>query len=165
MKNNGGVYFVPAFVGLFSPHWDITARGTIVGLTRGSDRAHITRAVLESIAFQSLDVFKAMEADSKVNLSSLRVDGGASKNNLLMQFQADILNIECVRPKIEETTALGAAYAAGLAVDYWHDFQELREKWVVERVFIPNMGNEERTQYIHFWNKAIMKAKAWMDPS
>jgi glycerol kinase len=165
VKNNGGVYFVPAFVGLFSPHWDITARGTIVGLTRGSDKAYITRAVLESIAFQSLDVFKAMEVDSKVNISSLRVDGGASKNNLLMQFQADILGIECVRPKIEETTALGAAYAAGLAVNFWDDFEELRKKWAVDRVFNPNMVDEERTKLIHFWNKAVMKAKAWIDPS
>ena len=164
VTDNGGVYFVPAFVGLFSPHWDISARGTLVGLTRGSDKAHITRAVLESIAFQSFDVFKAMETDSKVRLSSLRVDGGASKNNLLMQFQADILGIECVRPKIEETTALGAAYAAGLAVGYWQNLTELRDKWAVDRIFSPEMAAGERDNFLHYWNKAVEKAKGWMDP-
>ncbi|MHA1976744.1 MAG: glycerol kinase GlpK [Candidatus Hodarchaeales archaeon] len=164
VKTSGGVYFVPAFVGLFSPHWDVTARGTLVGLTRGSDKAHITRAVLESIAFQTLDVFKAMELDSKVHLSSLRVDGGASKNNLLMQFQADILACECVRPKIEETTALGAAYAAGLAVGYWQNLEELREKWAIDKVFSPKMGVEERNNLLHYWNKAVGKAKGWIDP-
>ncbi len=163
VTDNGGVYFVPAFVGLFSPHWDVTARGTMVGLTRGSDKAHITRAVLESIAFQSVDVFNAMEVDSKVKLTSLRVDGGASKNNFLMQFQADILGIECVRPKIEETTALGAAYAAGLAVGFWHDLHELKEKWVIDRVFNPRMNEKDRNQYLHYWNKAITKAKGWIE--
>lgn len=163
VPNNGGVYFVPAFVGLFSPHWDNTARGTLVGLTRGSGRAHIARAVLESIAFQSLDVFRAMENDSGIKLRSLRVDGGASRNNLLMQFQADLLNIECVRPKIEETTALGAAYAAGLAVDFWEDIDDLREKWVVDRIFKPQMDENQRNNMIHYWNKAIEKAKGWIE--
>lgn len=163
VSDNGGVYFVPAFVGLFSPHWDVTARGTLVGLTRGSNRAHITRAVLESIAFQSFDVFNAMETDSGIKLQSLRVDGGASKNNLLMQFQADLLRIECVRPKIEETTALGAAYAAGLAVEFWKNIDELREKWVVDRVFKPQMDEKQRNQMIHYWNKAIEKAKGWLE--
>ncbi len=165
VTDNGGVYFVPAFVGLFSPHWDVTARGTVLGLTRGSDKAHITRAVLESIAFQSYDVFRAMEVDSKVQLTSLRVDGGASKNNLLMQFQADILGIECVRPKIEETTALGAAFAAGLAVGFWKDLNELKEKWAIDRVFSPKMEEKERTNHLHYWNKAIQKAKAWIESS
>jgi glycerol kinase len=163
VPDNGGVYFVPAFVGLFSPHWDVSARGTLVGLTRGSGRAHITRAVLESIAFQSYDVFRAMETDSGIKLQSLRVDGGASKNNLLMQFQADLLKIECVRPKIEETTALGAAYAAGLAVEYWENIDELREKWVVDRIFKPQMDEKHRNQMIHYWNKAIDKAKGWIE--
>lgn len=163
VEDNGGVYFVPAFVGLFSPHWDVTARGTIVGLTRGSNRAHITRAVLESIAFQSLDVFSAMETDSGIELQSLRVDGGASKNNLLMQFQADLLNIECVRPKIEETTALGAVYAAGLAVGFWENVDELREKWAVDRVFKPQMDEERRNEMINCWNRAIAKAKGWIE--
>ncbi len=162
VADNGGVYFVPAFVGLFAPHWDTTARGTLVGLTRGSSRAHITRAVLESIAFQSLDVFHAMEKDSGIKLQSLRVDGGASKNNLLMQIQADLLNIECVRPQIEETTALGAAYSAGLAVGLW-DLNELREKWIVDRVFTPQMNEEKRQKMTFLWNKAIEKAKGWIE--
>ena len=162
VTDNGGVYFVPAFVGLFAPHWDITARGTLVGLTRGSNRAHITRAVLESIAFQSLDVFRAMETDSHIKLQNLRVDGGASKNNLLMQIQADLLNIECVRPKIEETTALGAAYSAGLAVGFW-DLGELRKKWMVDRVFKPQLDEKRREEMIFFWKKAIEKAKGWIE--
>ncbi|MFX0210088.1 MAG: FGGY family carbohydrate kinase, partial [Candidatus Hodarchaeota archaeon] len=161
--DNGGVYFVPAFVGLFAPHWDTTARGTLVGLTRGSNRGHITRAVLESIAFQSLDVFHAMEMDSGIKLKSLRVDGGASKNNLLMQIQADLLNIECIRPKIEETTVLGAVYAAGLAVDFWENIDELREKWEIDRVFKPCMDEERRQELIYYWNKAITKAKGWIE--
>lgn len=163
VKDNGGVYFVPAFVGLFSPHWDVTARGTIVGLTRGSNRAHIARAVLESIAFQSLDVFQAMEKDSGIKLRSLRVDGGASKNNLLMQIQSDLLGIECIRPKIEETTALGAAYAAGLAVGIWQNLDELREKWVIDHRFTPEMDDSKRKNLIYYWNKAILKAKGWID--
>ncbi|MFX0087826.1 MAG: glycerol kinase GlpK [Candidatus Hodarchaeota archaeon] len=163
VSDNGGVYFVPAFVGLFSPHWDSTARGILVGLTRGSNRAHITRAALESIAFQSFDVFRAMESDSGLKLHSLRVDGGASKNNFLMQFQADLLKIECIRPKIEETTALGAAYAAGLAVKFWENIDELREKWFVDRIFKPQMDEKQRNMMIHYWNKAIEKAKGWLE--
>jgi glycerol kinase len=163
VPSNGGVYFVPAFVGLFSPHWDITARGTLVGLTRGSNRGHIARAALESIAFQSHDVFRAMEADSGIKLESLRVDGGASKNNFLVQFQADLLGIECIRPKVEETTALGAAYAAGLAVDFWKNIGELREKWAIDRTFKPQMAEEQRQKMIYFWKKAIIKAKGWIE--
>ena len=163
VKDNGGVYFVPAFVGLFSPHWDITARGTLVGLTRGSNKAHITRAVLESIAYQSMDVFHAMEVDSGVKLENLRVDGGASKNNLLVQFQADILGIECIRPKIEETTALGAAYAAGLAVGYWENLEELRSKWAVDKRFTPSMEEKEKEILLHYWKKAVSKAKGWIE--
>ncbi|MHA1214809.1 MAG: glycerol kinase GlpK [Candidatus Hodarchaeales archaeon] len=163
VSDNGGVYFVPAFVGLFSPHWDVTARGTIVGLTRGSNKAHITRATLESIALQSLDVFQAMEKDSGIKLKSLRVDGGASKNNLLMQIQADLLQIECIRPKIEETTALGSAFAAGLAVGFWDGLSELREKWEVDRVFTPSVDEEARNKMIHYWRKAIEKSKGWIE--
>ncbi len=162
VNDNGGVYFVPAFVGLFSPHWDATARGVILGLTRGSNKAHITRAVLESIAYQSFDVFHAMEIDSKVKLQNLRVDGGASKNNLLIQFQSDILGIECIRPKIEETTALGAAYAAGLAVGYWDNLQELKENWQIDRTFSPQMTSEKRFQLLSNWNRAVSKAKGWV---
>ena len=164
VNDNGGVYFVPAFVGLFSPHWDVTARGTLVGLTRGSTKAHITRAVLESIAFQSMDVFNAMESDSGVKLESLRVDGGASKNDLLIQFQADILGIECIRPKIEETTALGAAFAAGLAVEYWQNIEELRDKWIIDKIFKPKMDDARQKELLHYWGKAISKAKDWIDP-
>ena len=163
VTDNGGVYFVPAFVGLFSPYWDVSARGTLVGLTRGSGKAHITRAVLESIAYQSLDVFQAMEIDSGVKLESLRVDGGASKNNLLIQFQADILGIECIRPKIEETTALGAAYAAGLAVGFWEDLTELRSKWAVDKKFTPNMAERKRNELLKYWKKAITKSKGWIE--
>ncbi|MFW9777219.1 MAG: glycerol kinase GlpK [Candidatus Heimdallarchaeota archaeon] len=163
VPDNGGVYFVPAFVGLFSPYWDTTARGTLVGLTRGSNRAHIARAVLESIAFQSYDVFRAMEEDSGLKLESLRVDGGASKNNLLMQIQADLLGIECIRPKIEETTALGAAFAAGLAIGYWDSLEELRNTWVIDEVFKPKMDSQKRQEMIHFWNKAVSRAKGWVD--
>ncbi|MFX0013078.1 MAG: glycerol kinase GlpK [Promethearchaeota archaeon] len=162
VADNGGVYFVPAFVGLFAPHWDSTARGTLIGLTRGSNRAHITRAVIESIAFQSFDVFHAMEIDSDIKLQSLRVDGGASKNNLLMQFQADLLDIECIRPKIEETTALGAAFSAGIAVDFW-DLNDLREKWLIDRIFQPKMNSERRDELIYFWKKAVSKAKGWIE--
>jgi glycerol kinase len=163
VSDNGGVYFVPAFVGLFAPYWDTTARGTIVGLTRGSNRGHITRAVLESIAFQSADVFQAMERDSGIKLHSLRVDGGASKNDLLMQIQADLLGIECIRPRIEETTALGAAYAAGLAVDFWRNLDELREKWVIDQIFKPKITEKHRQEMNYYWHKAIEKAKGWIE--
>ncbi|MFW9994738.1 MAG: glycerol kinase GlpK [Candidatus Odinarchaeota archaeon] len=162
VDDNGGVYFVPAFVGLFSPYWDPTARGTVVGLTRGSNRAHLTRAVLESIAFQSFDVFNAMEKDSGIKLKSLRVDGGASKNDLLMQIQADLLGIECIRPKIEETTALGAAFAAGLATGYWKNIEELREKWSVDRRYVPTINDQLREKMITEWHRAVEKAKGWL---
>ncbi len=161
VSDNGGVYFVPAFVGLFSPYWDASARGTIVGLTRGSNRAHIARAVLESIAFQSLDVFDAMEKDSGIKLRSLKVDGGASSDNLLMQIQADLLGIECVRPVVKETTALGAAYAAGLAAGYWETIDELKEKWSVDRVFKPSMNPEKRDVLIRDWHRAVERSRGW----
>ncbi len=163
VSDNGGVYFVPAFVGLFSPHWDISARGAIVGLTRGSNKAHIARAALESIAFQSYDVFKAMEKDSGISLKSLRVDGGASKNDFLMQFQADLLGIDCIRPKIEETTVLGATYAAGLAVNYWSNIEELRKGWSIDRVFSSKIDESSRADIVHLWHKAIGKSKGWVE--
>ncbi|MFM8221934.1 MAG: FGGY family carbohydrate kinase, partial [Planctomycetaceae bacterium] len=139
VPDTGGVYFVPAFVGLGAPWWNPTARGAIVGLTRGTGREHIARAALESIAWQTLDVLQAMERDAGVALSQLQVDGGASRNNLLMQFQADLLGIPVVRPTVTETTALGAAYLAGLAVGVWPDAQALAAQWQVERRFEPRM--------------------------
>jgi glycerol kinase len=139
VKDNGGVYLVPAFAGLGAPHWDQYARGSISGLTRGSTAGHIARAALEGIAFQVADVLSAMEADSKIKLKELRVDGGASANNVLMQFQADLLDVPVVRPKIQETTALGAAYLAGLAVGYWKNQAEIAKQWQVDRTFEPAM--------------------------
>ena len=132
VPDNGGVYFVPAFAGLGSPHWDPYARGTIIGLTRGTSAAHIARAALESIAYQTADVVHAMESDAGIKLSELRVDGGATRNDLLMQFQADVLGVRVVRPKISETTALGAAYLAGLAVGYWKDADEIDAQWRID---------------------------------
>ena len=140
VPDNGGVYFVPAFVGLGAPYWDSYARGAIVGLTRGSKGAHIARAALESIAYQTADVIDAMRQDSGLDLSELRVDGGASRNNLLMQFQADILGVPVVRPKITETTALGAAYLAGLAVGFWESQEEIVQQWQVEKRFEPQLA-------------------------
>ncbi len=161
VPDSGGVCLVPAFVGLGAPHWDSYARGTIIGLTRGSTRAHIARAALEAIAFQSAEVLDAMQRDSGVALSELRVDGGASHNNLLMQFQADILGVPVVRPKITETTALGAAYLAGLAVGYWRSVDELRAQWQVDRVFEPAMSTDERAAKMARWQKAVGRAGHW----
>jgi glycerol kinase len=138
--DNGGVYFVPAFVGLGAPYWDSYARGTIVGLSRGSTAAHIARAALESIAYQTADVIDAMRQDSKLYLCELRVDGGASRNDLLMQFQADVLGVPVVRPKVTETTALGAAYLAGLAVGYWESEQEIVQLWQMDKRFEPTIS-------------------------
>lgn len=151
------VYLVPAFVGLGAPYWDSYARGTITGLSRGSTAAHIARAALESIAFQTADVLEAMKQDSEIEILELRVDGGASQNDLLMQFQADLLGIPVVRPKVTETTALGAAYLAGLAVDYWKNQQELKRLWQMEKRFEPNMSKEKREQLREGWKRAIAK--------
>jgi glycerol kinase len=154
VADNGGVYFVPAFVGLGAPYWDSYARGTIVGLSRGATAAHIARAALESIAHQTVDVMDAMRQDSQVALSELRVDGGAARNDLLMQFQADVLGVPVVRPMVTETTALGAAYLAGLAVGYWADESEITRLWQVERRFEP--GNaDRRQQWREQWRRAI----------
>ena len=155
--DNGGVYLVPAFTGLGAPHWDMYARGTITGLTRGTNRYHIIRAALESIAFQTRDVLAAMIADTGAPLSSLKVDGGASANNLLMQFQADIIGVPVCRPKVRETTALGAAYLAGLAVDVWQSAEEIRQSQIIERVYEPTLPKEERDRLLSGWNHALGK--------
>jgi len=163
VKSNDGVYFVPAFVGLGAPYWDPNARGAIVGLTRGSTKAHFARAALEAMAYQSRDVLDAMQADSGVTLSSLRVDGGATANNLMMQFQSDLLDVRVLRPVVQETTALGAAYLAGLAVDYWTDFRDLSRNWVLDREFAPQMSIAERDQLYGGWKKAVKCAQHWVE--
>ena len=155
VKDNDGVYLVPAFVGLGAPHWNQDARGTITGLTRGSTAGHIARAAIESIAYQTFDVLKAMEADSGINIKELRVDGGATENNLLMQFQSDVLNTTVIRPIITETTALGAAYLAGLAVGVWENIEALQTQWQIDKKFTPTMKVEERNALVEGWNKAI----------
>ena len=162
VPDNGGVYLVPGFVGLGAPHWDPYARGTIVGLTRGSTSAHIARAALEGIAYQVADILLAMTADSGVKLAELRVDGGASKNNLLMQFQADILGIPVVRPSDTETTALGSAYLAALAVGYYKTLEEVAAHWAMDRTFEPKMSADQRQKLQSEWNKALGRAKGWI---
>jgi glycerol kinase len=162
VSDNGGVYLVPAFVGLGAPHWDPYARGTIVGLTRGSNLAHVARAALEGIAYQVADILHAMTADSGVKLAELRVDGGAAKNNLLMQFQADILGIPVVRPNETETTALGSAYLAALAVGYYKSLDELASHWAIDRTFEPKMSGDHREKLTTEWKKALERAKGWI---
>lgn len=161
VPNNGGVYLVPAFVGLGAPHWDSYARGTIMGLTRGSTSAHIARAALESVAYQAADVARAMQQDSGVELRELRVDGGAARNDLLMQFQADVLGVPVVRPRVTETTALGAAYLAGLAVGYWQGEDQIAALWQAERRFEPRMPDAEREGLLAGWHRAVERAKGW----
>jgi glycerol kinase len=159
--DNGGVYFVPAFVGLGAPYWNPNARGTIVGLSRGSTVGHVARATLESMCYQTRDVLEAMTADSGVNLKTLRVDGGAVVNNLLMQFQADILGVAVQRPKVAETTALGAAYLAGLAVGFWSNQAEVAEHWVIDRTFEPQMSADQRDQLYAHWKRAVERSLNW----
>ncbi|MBI1966268.1 MAG: glycerol kinase GlpK [Betaproteobacteria bacterium] len=161
VADNAGVYFVPAFAGLGSPHWDPYARGTIVGLTRGTGAGHIARAALESIACQSADVLAAMESDSGITLKELRVDGGAARNSMLMQFQADLLGVPVVRPRVTETTALGAAYLAGLGVGYWKSAEALAAQWRSERVFEPKMDRGQAQALLAAWRKAVGRAKNW----
>jgi glycerol kinase len=161
VPDNGGVFFVPAFAGLGAPHWDAYARGAMFGLTRGSTAGHLARAVLESIAFQSADVLLAMERDAGVTLTELRVDGGATANELLMQFQADLLGVPVVRPEVSETTALGAAYLAGLAVGFWKDAEEIRANWRVARRFEPAMTRDRVEKLRAGWEKAVSRAKGW----
>jgi glycerol kinase len=165
VPDNGGVYFVPAFAGLGSPHWDPYARGTVVGLTRGTGAAHIARAALESIAYQTVDVLRAMESDAGIKLSELRVDGGATQNDLLMQFQADVLGVRVVRPTVFETTALGAAYLAGLAVGYWKDAGEISAQWQTDRTFEPTMPRSQAARLMAGWSKALTRAKQWAEAS
>jgi glycerol kinase len=161
VPDNGGVYLVPAFVGLGAPYWDPYARGTIVGLTRGSTVGHIARATLESMCYQTRDVLEAMTADSKVDLKTLRVDGGAVVNNLLMQFQADILGVPVQRPKVAETTALGAAYLAGLAVGFWSSQEEVAEHWAIDRTFEPTMSADQREKLYADWKRAVERSQHW----
>ncbi len=160
-EDNAGVYVVPAFTGLGTPHWNQDARGTIVGLTRGSNASHIARAALESIAYQTVDVLKAMEADSGISIKELRVDGGATANNLLMQFQSDILNTKVLRPTVTETTALGAAYLAGLAVGYWKSVEEIQQQWQIDKTFAPAMNEDKRNELARGWQKAVGAAIGW----
>ncbi|MEA1897184.1 MAG: glycerol kinase GlpK [Bacteroidota bacterium] len=161
VKDNGGVYFVPAFVGLGAPHWDQYATGTIIGITRGTSDAHIARAALEAIALQSMDVISTMTKDSGVNTSQLRVDGGAAVNNLLMQIQANAINKKVVRPVIIETTALGAAYLAGLAVGFWNSIEEIKDQWKEDKVFEPKAKSTGFNEVIRNWNKALERSKKW----
>jgi glycerol kinase len=161
VDDTAGVYFVPAFAGLGAPHWDPDARGTIVGLTRGTTSGHIARAAIESIAYQTVDVLKAMEADAGLAITELRVDGGATANNLLMQFQCDLLNCKVIRPAIVETTALGAAYLAGLAVGYWESVAEIQKQWKSERDFIPSLSDEKTVQALAGWERALSATQSW----
>jgi glycerol kinase len=161
VPDNGGVYVVPAFTGLGAPYWDMGARGAILGLTRGSNKNHIIRAAIESMAYQTKDILTAMESETGIQLQLLRVDGGAAANNLLMQFQADILGVEVERPSCLETTALGAAYLAGLATGFWTDYDELKGCAKVERSFKPQMSQELRAKYYKGWQKAVLRVKDW----
>jgi glycerol kinase len=163
VEDNGGAYFVPAFSGLFAPHWRADARGALVGLTRYVDRGHVARAVLESTAYQTREVVEAMDADSGVALAELRVDGGMVVNELLMQFQADLLGVDVVRPRVAETTALGAAYAAGLAVGFWSGQDELTAQWAEDRRWTPQMPAEQRERYYRKWQKAVTRTLDWVD--
>ncbi len=161
--DNGGVYIVPAFTGLGAPHWDMYARGAIFGLTRGTGRNHIIRAALESIAYQSKEVLDAIVADTGIPVGELRVDGGASANNFLMQFQADLLGLSVRRPMIRETTALGAAYLAGLAAGVWKDTEEIKRQWTLDKMFLPNMEEETRARNWAGWQKAVSRSKGWAE--
>lgn len=163
VEDTGGVYFVPAFVGLGAPYWDMYARGTMVGLTRGSNKEHFIRAVLEAIAYQSLDVVRAMEDDSRLTLTTLKVDGGAAANNFLMQFQADILDAPVIRPKVVETTALGACYLAGLAIGYWQSKEEIKNNWGLDQEFKPKLAKAKREKLLCGWHKAVDRSRQWAE--
>ena len=163
VEDNGGVYFVPAFSGLFAPWWRDDARGVITGLTRYANRGHLARAVLESTAFQTRDVLEAMELDADIELASLKVDGGMVVNDILMQFQADVLDVDVVRPKISETTVLGAAYAAGLAVGFWESLEEIATHWAEDRTFTPDMDPEDRERQFRDWRKAVERSMGWVE--
>ena len=163
VTDTDGVYMVPAFAGLGAPHWNQHARGSLFGVTRGTTSAHIARAALESIAYQTTDVLKAMEADAGIAIRELRVDGGATINNILMQFQSDVLQVDVVRPKVYETTALGAAYLAGLATGYWKSIDEIQQQWQVDAKFSPSMKTEKLKQLQHGWHRAVKAAIVWAD--
>ncbi len=162
VKDNGGIYFVPAFSGLFAPHWNSNARGLMIGLTHYINKGHVARAILEATAFQTREVFEAMQKDSGLQLKKLKVDGGMTANDLLMQFQSDILNVEVIRPVITETTALGAAYAAGLAVGFWKDIDDLASNWQAGKTWTPSMNEETRQAEYSKWKKAVMRSKDWL---
>jgi glycerol kinase len=161
VPDSGGVYLVPAFAGLGAPHWDQYARGTIAGITRGTTAAHFARAALEGIAFQVADVIDVMSSDSGIPIKELRVDGGAAANNLLMQFQADLLGVPVVRPKVLETTALGAAYLAGLAVGFWKNADEVKSHWSIDRTFEPNRSRDEIAHRRKRWAMALERSREW----
>ncbi len=163
VEDNGGVYFVPALTGLGAPYWDQYARGAILGLTRGTTKAHLARATIEGIAYQVYDIVKAMENDSGASGTELRVDGGATANNLMLQFQADVFGFKVIRPKMLETTALGAAYLAGLAVGFWKGLEDLQSQWSIDRVFEPRMDEVQRRNYIEQWHKAVERAGHWIE--
>ena len=163
VTDTGGVMFVPALTGLGAPYWDPYARGTIIGISRGTMKAHIARAALEAIAYQSADLIDAMQDDAGISLTELRVDGGASRNDFLMQFQADLLGVPVVRPVVTETTALGAAYLAGLAVGFWQSHDEIAVQWHAQRRFYPAMSDDERKQRLAQWHRAITRARHWIE--
>jgi glycerol kinase len=161
VEDTNGVYMVPAFVGLGAPYWDQYARGTIVGLTRGTKKEHFVRATLESLAYQTYDVLKAMEQDSGIELHTLKVDGGACANNFLMQFQSDILDVQVDRPEVIETTALGAAYLAGLAVGYWENKTHICDNWAISKSFEPSMEDNKKEKLLSGWHEAVKRSQAW----
>jgi glycerol kinase len=163
VKDNGGVYFVPAFSGLYAPYWKSSARGVITGLTRYTNKGHLARAVLEATAFQTREVVEAMEKDSGIALDVLRTDGGMVEDELLMQFQSDVLNRPVVRPVVRETTALGAAYAAGLAVGYYKNLDDLRSQWAVDNTWQPHMDEKQREALYGLWKKAVTRSFDWVD--
>ncbi|MCH8523737.1 MAG: glycerol kinase, partial [Balneolales bacterium] len=163
VEDSDGVYLVPAFAGLGAPYWNQYARGTMVGITRGTTAAHLARAAMDAIAYQTLDVLGAMKADSGIDIAELRVDGGATVNDTLMQFQSDILQVPVCRPKVTETTALGAAYLAGLAVGYWKDVDEIRKQWQEERKFSPEMDADKVADLTKGWKRAVKAAQVWAD--
>jgi glycerol kinase len=163
VEDNGGAYFVPAFSGLFAPYWKSNARGVVAGLTRYVNGGHIARAALEAVAYQSREVVEAMNSDSGVALESLKVDGGMVGNDLLMQFQADVLGVPVIRPKVPETTSLGAAYAAGLATGFWAEIEDLRENWVEDKRWEPQMDEAKREELYKYWKRAVTRTFDWFD--
>ena len=161
MEDSADGYVVPAFTGLGAPYWNQRARGAVVGITRGFSRAHLIRATLESLAYQTYDIARAMERDAGIRISELKVDGGACANDFLMQFQSDLVGCDVYRPRCIETTALGAAYLAGLAVGYWSGLEDIRSNWAVDRVFTPTMEEERRVKLLRGWHKAVSCAQLW----